>query len=709
MTDINEIKGLLSQGLNYHQAGDLKAARAVYHHLVQSFPGHAGAWHLLGMVNHQEGLLAEATEQMKRAVALRPEIPEYRESLALVFQDAGELEKAVTVLKGALELRPDAEDYHNQLGLAYQRMGRFSEARHHYAAALKINPGFAQAYNNMGYVLTEQQQWGQAVGYLEKAISLQPSAEAYGNLGMAYKAQFRLPEAEKCYEKAISLNPDYAEAWNNLGNLCRETRRQQDAIQCYQKAVHIKNDFSGACCNLVHQLQELCSWQSLPSLGDHLARLTREELDRGIRPGETPFVSLTRQMDPAVNLSVARGWSRSVQRRIADSPARFSSFDWQLDQEKIVLGYLSGDFRDHPVAHLIWQLFARHDRERFQVTCFAFGEDDHSNARQRIRSHCDMFIDLDALGVSEAVRCIHDQKVHILVDLMGYTKDNRIDIVACRPAPIQVAYLGFPGTTGGDFLDYFITDAVASPEDAADHFSENLVYLPHCYQINAYDAAEKGPVVTRKEAGLPEDAVVFCSFNQAYKLDEPMFEIWMYILRDTPGSVLWLTGYSPLVQDNLRSFAVKKGVAPQRLVFAERVPSRPAHLSRLSLADIALDTRIYNGHTTTSDALWAGVPVVSLMGGHFASRASASMLTAIGLPELIAQSIPEYQAKVLELARDPVLLKTLRDKLAANRSRMPLFDTRQFVHHLEVAYNEMWEIYRAGQAPRPIVVPEKAY
>ena len=372
---------------------------------------------------------------------------------------------------------------------------------------------------------------------------------------------------------------------------------------------------------------------------------------------------------------------------------------------RITLGYLSGDFHDHPTAHLMGGLFALHDRDAFRVIAYSHGRDDGSAYRKRLEGECDSFVDIRDMDPGQAARRIYDDHVDILIDLKGHTEGNWLEICALRPAPVVATYLGFPGTTGAGFIDYILTDRIVSPEDHAAFYSETFAYLPHCYQVNDRTQAIAGDRVTRAGCGLPGDAFVFCSFNKNYKIEPAMFGVWMDLLAGTPDSVLWLMRGNDLAEGNLRREAAVRGIAADRLVFAGGLP-KDRHLARLGLADLALDTRVCNGHTTTSDALWAGVPVITIKGGHFASRVSASILNAVGLPELVTGSLDAYAALAGELSHDPDRLRQLRDRLAENRLSEPLFDTPRFVKNLERAYQRMWERFVEGSAPRRIEVAE---
>ena len=367
------------------------------------------------------------------------------------------------------------------------------------------------------------------------------------------------------------------------------------------------------------------------------------------------------------------------------------------------LAYLSADYREHATAYLAAGLFERHDRSRFEVIGVSYGPDDHSPMRQRLMRGFDRFVDVQSRGDEETARLLREMEVDIAIDLKGYTTGARPEILSYRPAPVQVSYLGFPGTMAAPFIDYIIADRWVLPEADRPYYAEQVVYLPDSYQVNDAARAIAGNVPTRAEAGLQQDAFVFCCFNNSYKIMPPVFEVWMKLLREIPESLLWLLEDSREARRRLQHAAQASGVDPKRLVFAARVA--PAeHLARHRLADLFLDTLPYNAHTTASDALWAGLPVLTCVGTTFAGRVAGSLLRAVGLPELVTHSLHDYETLALRLARAPALLADVRSRLARNRATAPLFDPERFRRHLEAAYLTMWETAQRGEPPRGFAV-----
>jgi len=729
-------------GYVFQDRGKLDEAISCYEKALELRPDYAEAYHNLGYVFQDQGKLDEAISCYEKALELRPDYAEAYHNLGYVFKGRGKLDEAILCYERALKIGPDYAGAHNNMGNMLQGRGKLDEAILCYQKALKIEPDCAEAYHNMGNAFKDQGKLNEAISCYEKALELKPDcAEAYNNMGNAFQDQGKLNEAFLCYQKALKIEPDCGESHNNMGNAFRNQGKLDEAISCYQKALELKPDFAGVYNNignafqdqdklneaisyyekaleiepefaqahseLVCQLQRTCAWRQLEGMTDRLDSLTKKALDNGTKTAESPFISLMRHTDLSRNLAVAKSWSCDIAKRMSDLNIHFSFDVRRSCKRKIAIGYLSNDFRNHPKTHLMLDLFGLHNRDEFKIICYSDGEDDGTYYRKRIERDCDRFVDIRNLNHMDAAKCIYEDQVDILIDLNGYTGGNRLEICAFRPAPVQARYLGLAGTTGADFFDYIITDRIVTPEDHAQYYSENFVYLPHCYQINSQSEEISNKDWKKTVFGLPEGSFVFCSFNQGYKIEPVMFNSWMKILRQVPEGVLWLQQINETAEKNLRQEAEARGVNPARLVFAERL-SKGEHLARLRLADLALDTRIVSGAATTSDALRVGVPVITLQGGNFASRMSSSILTAIGLSELITHSLEEYEDLAVRLARDPAELQTIHWRLAKNRLTGPLFDTLRFARNLERAYKEMWDLFLAGERPRQIDVVESS-
>jgi predicted O-linked N-acetylglucosamine transferase (SPINDLY family) len=759
----------LQIALQHHQAGQLQDAEALYRQILQVQPQHPDALHLLGVAVHQmgkhdigagyirqaialkpgdakfynnlgeacraqgkladavghyrqalalrpgyveahinlgntlkaQGKLAEAAAHYRQALALKPDLAEAHNNLGLALQEEGRLAEAIAHYRQALALKPDLAEAHNNLGLALQEEGRLAEAIAHYRQALALNPALAEVHNNLGSALAALGQWGEAAAHCQQALALRPSfAQAQNNLGNVLKEQGDLEAAVACLQQALALQPDFAEAHYNLGNTLKEQGRRTEALVHYKQALAVKPDYAEAENQLMHQLQHLCDWTMLTELFDRQRRTVRTNPVAQL----TPFSLLSTPSSPQEQLACARNWVANRLAPIARLREQFGFAFIRTAKPRLRVGYLSADFHQHATAYLIAELFELHDRTRFEVWTYSYGPDDGSPMRQRLVRACDRFTDIGPASYEAAARQVYADGIDVLVDLKGYTRGARTQILALRPAPIQVNYLGFPGTLGANFMDYIITDRFITPPDQAPFFTEQIVYLPDCYQANDRQRKIAEAPPTPRDCGLPETGFVFCCFNNSYKITPEMFTVWIRLLQQVPDSVLWLLEANPQVAANLRQEAVARGVNPNRLVFAPRLPSEQ-HLARHRLADLFLDTLPYNAHTTCSDALWAGLPVLTCAGDTFASRVGGSLLGAAGLPELVTNSLPEYEARALHLARRPSELAEFRDRLAQKRLIAPLFDTPRFTRHLEMAYKLMWELYQAGDEPRRIEVP----
>jgi protein O-GlcNAc transferase len=439
----------------------------------------------------------------------------------------------------------------------------------------------------------------------------------------------------------------------------------------------------------MHVADQICKWSADTARADLIDRCKVPAFDG------TPFAFLAMSDDPQLHHDLAKAYVRN-RAPLPGSPL------WRQRgaREKIRIGYLSADFQEHPVSFLIAEMIALHDRSRFEIFGISAGANDGGEQRRLLEATFDTFVDVSAITDTALAQRIAEAEIDILVDLGGHTKDGRILALAHRPAPVQVTYLGYPGPTGAPFIDYAIVDANVVPASDAHAYSEKLVYLPECFLCNDRRRKLADRTPSRAECGLPTDGFVFCCFNNSYKINAPVFDIWMRLLTAVPGSVLWLRADNNSARANLQREATARGVAPQRLVFAERVDSNSDHLARHRVADLFIDTLPYNAHITASNALWVGLPVLTCTGRSFAARVAGSLLHAIGLPELVTGSLPEYEALALRLATCPAELRALRDRLAYNRSTHPLFDTPRWTRHLEAAFQEMWSLHCDGEQPR---------
>lgn len=552
------------------------------------------------------------------------------------------------------------------------------------------NPQFAPLHYVRGAVLQTLERSEEALASFDAALALQPDyVEVLLNSGVLLRAMFRHKESLERFNRVLAVNPDHISALGNCGILLTEFKQSEQAIAMFERLVALAPHHDYALGLLFYERMHICAWDGYEAL--------RQRVIEGVRAGQRACKSLA-----FMSASDSAQDHQQAARIFASHycPPKPVAL-WQNERyhhEKIRLAYLSPDFREHPVGHLMAGIFERHDKSRFETIAISLGIDDQSRLRARMTQAFDRFIDVRALGSEQVARMMREMEIDIVVDLGGYTSDTRTEILAWRPAPVQVNYLGYPGTMGTPYHDYILADRHIIPPEHQPFYDEDVVYLPDTYlpTDNSVQIAERTP--TRAECGLPETGFVFCSFSHDYKISPPVFDAWMRLLAQVPGSVLWLVSRGELTQGNLRREAQARGVAPERLVFAGRVPRVEDHLARYRQADLFLDTHPYNAHTTAADALMAGLPVVTYMGGAFPSRVAGSLLHAIGLPELATESLADYEALALRLATTPALLADVKQRVQANKSTHALYDTAGFCRNLEAAYIAMWRRTQLGDA-----------
>ncbi len=645
---------LFQQGLALHQQGRLPEAEALYKRVLEGQPAHFGALHLSGLIHYQRGAPEAAAEWIGRALAVNPASPEAHSNLGLALLDLKRPEQALAALEQSLKLRPDAPDALNNRGNALQALNRPTEALADYDRALQLRPAFVLAH---------------------------------GNRGNALRTLGRLDEAVTAFDRALQLAPDFDKALNNRGRTLRDLKRFDEAARSFARLLAVAPHQPYAAGMLFDTRLQFCDWTDYEATSAAIVAA----IERGER-ADAPFSFLC-------HATSARAQLRCAELFVAfEYPAPAPLVRTATRHDRVRLAYLSADFHGHATAYLVAELFERHDRARFEVTGLSWGPDDRSAMRARLAGGLDRFVEVGGMSDRQVGELMRNQDIDIAIDLKGLTASNRAGIFAHRGAPLQVNYLGFPATMGASFIDYIIADREVIPPGLEGAYAEKVVRLPDSYQVNdrKRPIAERTP--GRAEMGLPDRGFVFCSFNNSYKIRPVVFDAWMRLLRQVEGSVLWLLHDNAAAVGNLRRHAEARGVSADRLIFAPRAPL-DAHLARHRLADLFLDTFPVNAHTTASDALWAGLPLVTLRGETFVSRVAASLLAAVGLPELICDTLADYEALALKLAATPDMLAALRAKLDANRLTAPLFDTDRFRRHIESAYLAMYERHLAGAPP----------
>jgi protein O-GlcNAc transferase len=578
----------------------------------------------------------------------------------------------------------------NNLALALQEEDYADEAEACYRRAIQQQPGMVEASANLADLLTRERRFADAVRAYEQALALRPNnAALWQNLGLCQHRMGALVQAQASLQRATELDPGDTGKLINLAAILLAQQREADALPVLRKALALRPDLSEAQSMLLYVSQHTCEWQDLDRLFEEQRAAIRDPDAAPVVPHSLVALPFT----PPELLLAARKW---VRYRIHPKPALPPAL-FDLVAGRLRIGYIGSDFRTHALANLLTEVIERHDRSRFEVFGYSFGVDDHSPSRARFAKAFDHFIDVRAETFEQTVQRIRDDRIAILFDTGGHVVNARTEIFAARAAPIQVNCM-FPSTLGADFYAYIMTDHFVTPPNQQVNFDERFMLLPHCYMPGDTQRA-MGPVPTREQCGLPPAGLVFCCFNATWKIHPRVFDIWMRLLEKTPGSVLWLLDSNAASRDNLRAEAHHRHVAPERIVFAPRAPLAE-HLARHALADLFLDTFPCNAHTTTNDALFAGLPLVTCAGETFSSRVSGSHLRAIGLPELVTGNLADYEALALKLAHDPALLAGYRKRLRANRDREPLFDTLAYTRALEALLWTAWETWVAANKPR---------
>jgi predicted O-linked N-acetylglucosamine transferase (SPINDLY family) len=667
----------LNLGQALAEAGDAAAARDHFHAILRLVPGHADAAFNLGVMALQRDELDEARQWFERALAQAPRHVAATINLGTVLQKQSRHEEAAICLREALALDPANAAARNNLARTLALQGKLGEARECYLEALRVTPDSPAAHEGMAAVCLALGRTSEAVGHLQATLRAEP--ENHGVMSMLAGALFevgKLDEAEALAQRAAALNPAAAPAYATLANICI-VRGDLDRAIATLESGYAQTGEASLLGMLTYQLRQACDWTKWRAAWAAMA----PEIERGSALG-SPFWLLCEPTTARQQLAYTQRWAAA--RFGSITPASHGSQRGPRAHPRLRVGYLSSDLQEHAAAYLIAEVLELHDRERFEVFAYSHGPEDQGTMRPRLRAACEHFLDIAWEPDEIAAERIRRDALDVLVDLKGYTAGDRLTLMARRPCAMQVAWLGYPGTTGAAFIDCLIADAFIVPPGQEGAYSERIVRLPHCYQPNDRKRAVAEPL-SRSEYGIPESAFVFCCFNQAYKITPDVFGVWMRLLRGVPGSVLWLVESNRLAKQNLQAAAHAHGVAAERLVFAPRLPYA-RHLARYRAADLALDTFPYTSHTILSDALWCGCPTVALCGDTFAARVSGSLLTGAGLPDMVTYALSDYERLTHRLATDSSFLLEIRARVARARDSSPLFDSRAFTRDLERLY-----------------------
>ncbi|KAJ6643242.1 UDP-N-acetylglucosamine--peptide N-acetylglucosaminyltransferase 110 kDa subunit [Pseudolycoriella hygida] len=786
-------------------------AVAAYLRALNLSPNNAVVHGNLACVYYEQGLIDLAIDTYRRAIELQPNFPDAYCNLANALKEKGQVQEAEDCYNTALRLCPTHADSLNNLANIKREQSYIEEATRLYLKALEVFPEFAAAHSNLASVLQQQGKLNEALMHYKEAIRIQPTfADAYSNMGNTLKEMQDVSGALQCYTRAIQINPAFADAHSNLASIHKDSGNIPEAIQSYRTALKLKPDFPDAYCNLAHCLQIVCDWTDYESRMKKLVSIVAEQLEKNRLPSVHPHHSMLYPLSHDFRKAIAARHANLCLEKVHvlhKPPYKFMrEFTGRLK-----IGYVSSDFGNHPTSHLMQSVPGMHDRHRVEIFCYALSPDDGTTFRSKIANESEHFIDLSQIPCNgKAADRIYGDGIHILVNLNGYTKGARNEIFALRPAPLQVMWLGYPGTSGASYMDYIITDAVTSPMELQNQYSEKLAYMPYTFFIGDHkqmfphlkerlivsdksgnvadnvaviNATDLSPLVestdvkeirevinvhkpleismkvaelptttaienmiasgqvqtsvngvvvqnglattqtnnkaatgeevpqsivitTRQQYGLPDNAVVFCNFNQLYKIDPLTLQSWVTILKNVPNAVLWLLRFPAVGEPNLLQTTHNLRLPEGQIIFSN-VAAKEEHVRRGQLADVCLDTPLCNGHTTSMDVLWTGTPVVTLPGETLASRVAASQLATLGCPELIARTRQEYEQIAIRLGTDREYLKAMRAKVWKARVDSPLFDCKQYANGLEMLYTKMWNKHSRGESPDHIAAIEK--
>ena len=688
----------LNHGTAQHQLGQFEDALVSFDRAIALRPDLAEGYFNRGNSLRELRRHEAAVASYDRAVNLKPNYASGFLNRALALSDLGQHAAALASYEEAIALDPHSAEAHFNRGNLLRQLKRYETAVASYDRAIACQAGYAEAHLNRGSALFELRQYIPAIASYNKAIALKPDfAGAYLNRGSALRQLGQYAAALANYDTALGYAPDDAAAHRHRGNVLRDLKQFEAAIASYDKAIALPSDLTDLRANRLRTMMEICDWRGW--------RVETEALASGIQSGATdsnPFFVLAFSDSAALQKRAAENW---VFTHYPPDPA-LPAPRKRTTPGRLHIGYFSGDFRSHPLAYLTAGVFEAHERSSIEATAFSYGPDTQDDSRKRLESAFDRFLDMRDRSAAEVAQLARSLGVDIAVDLGGFTQEARPGVLAMRAAPLQVSFLGYPGTLGAPYIDYLIADRVVVPESSQPHYAEKIIYFPQSYWPNSYRIDDPelriaDAALGREQLGLPQTGFVFCCFNNSYKITPPVFDGWMRILERVSGSVLWLLQDNPDAANHLRREALRRGVAAERLVFAQRVP-RAEHLARHCQADLFLDTFPCNAHTTASDALWAGVPVLTCAGEAFAARVAASLLTALGLPELIAFTPLQYETLAVSLATEPGRLAGVKRQLEERRPTSALFDTRLYVKHLEAAYREIHERFQADLPARHV-------
>ena len=680
--------------LKYFSDKQLNEAEKYGVQLSEEYPEEPFIWKALGIIFKENGKISESINSNKKSLKLNPNDAEVHNNLGFVYQEEKNYDEAKQWYEEAIRLEPNYIAAHHNLGLIYHLKEEYEKAEISYKKTIKIKPDYLPIYNNLGNTLIKQGKIVEAEECYKQAIKFDnKNPEVYNNLGIVLQKLDRIKEAITAHEQALTYKKDYAESRYNLGFCLQKLGKFDEALIEYEKSLIIKPDYASVESSMLDLLKHMCDFNVNDKLIESSSRL-------GI---------LTRPVQPFSSLSWADNaehhYLRSknyIKENFKSIPNNFSKKDQNLSK-KIRVGFFSADFRDHAVMYLISGLFREYDKKKFEFFLYSFGKDDSLKWHNLLEDNVDKFTEITNSSFQEISEISQKDNLDIAIDLMGYTKNNRLGIFKNRIAPIQINYLGYPGTIGADYFDYIIADHILIPQDQKKFYSEKIIYMPNSYQPNDNEIIIPELNTSRSDHSLPEDGVVFCCFNQNYKIGINEFNIWMRSLKKINNSVLWLINSNKWAKNNILKQAKLNNINISRIIFADKLPHLH-HLERHKHADIFLDTFNYNAHTTASDALWGGLPIITKQGSQFAARVASSLLSALDLNELICKTDDEYEKLIIEYASQPAKLKEIKEKLNRNKNNKPLFNTKQYTRDFELGMQKVKKLYLNGEKPVDIIL-----
>jgi len=662
--------------------------------LSEEFPEDPFVWKALGIIFKENGKISESISANKKSLKLNPNDPEIHNNLGFVYQEEKSYDEAKHWYDEAIRLQPNYITAHHNLGLIYHLQEEYDKAEISYKKAIKIKPDYFTVYNNLGNVLIKQGKFIEAEDCYNQAIKFDKgNPENYNNLGVVLQRLGKIEEAKIAYEQALIYKNDYAEAHYNLAFCLQKLDKFDESIAAYEQALIIKPDYASAESSMLDLSKHMCDFLNNSKLIESSSRL-------GISTKPVQPFSLLSWTDNAEHHYLRS--KKYIEENFKSVPNNFLKKD-HSHSGRLKVGFFSADFRDHAVMYLISGLFREYDKKKFEFFLYSFGKDEKLRWHNLLKDNVDKFTDVINLSFKEISDMSQKDNLDIAIDLMGYTKNNRLAVFNQRIAPIQINYLGYPGTIGADYFDYIIADHILIPKNQKQFYSEKIIYMPHSYQPNDDNLEVPELNTSRSDHGLPDQGIVFCCFNQNYKIGINEFNIWMRVLKKIDKSVLWLIEPNKWAKQNICKQAELNNISSSRIIFANSLPHLE-HLERHKHADLFLDTFNYNAHTTASDALWSGLPIITKQGNQFAARVASSLLSALDLNELITQTDNEYEKLIIDYASQPVKLKEINEKLNKNKNNKPLFNTKKYTRDFESGLRRIYELYLNGKKPEDIII-----